>query len=232
MSINVTVSANYRHDQKATLSAAVLSAIHAQRAVSLLDIGAGFVETAVPYSRAVSRYHAVEGDPERHSTLVAHGLDVTLGTFPCPVPGLYDLVLSSHAIPERAALQQDYIERAWHHVAPHGRLMLITFKGVLDTSAHLRGLLNNRTPAPIDHETFEALMICLLRLGVPMRSTITSRECSDQPADIAKSFCIRRDRLDETCLSRATELVSRHCSTQGGFELEHRHNVILMQKTS
>ncbi len=101
---------------------------------SLLDIGAGSGGVAVPVARSVERYVAVEQDPIAAQALRDAGLDVVEATFPVEIRDRFDLVVSSHSIPEGGVeLYEPFLSRAWERVAPGGLLLVITFKGSNDS---------------------------------------------------------------------------------------------------
>src|SRR5262249_38101050 len=84
---------------------------------SLLDIGAGFASTAVPLSKMVTRYVAVENNRERSSALQKAGLEVTTCSFPLSLVEQFDMVLCSHSVPEiNLSLYPAFLESAWQAV--------------------------------------------------------------------------------------------------------------------
>jgi hypothetical protein len=231
-SVSVAKSASYRYNQKEVLRSKVLSLIHDNAVSSLLDIGAGFADTARPYKDAVTRYHGVEQDRERHSALVAEGLDVTLASFPCPIARTYDLVLASHSIPEEPRLHREFLGQAWNLTAPGGRLVVITFKGVLDESCGIRAEMHGEPPSLFDETSFGELMAETRRISSPRCSRIASLETSDLPSDLAEWFAVRKGKIDEPLLERASAIVARRCAKNGRFELTHQHNVIILHKSA
>ena len=118
------------YHQQTTLVANISRYIRETSADSLLDIGAGSPETALPVSKLVHRYRAVERDPQAAARLEHAGLNVTMGTFPLPIDGTYDLVLSSHSVPENSVESYPpFLSSAWELTNPEGMLLIVTFKG-------------------------------------------------------------------------------------------------------
>jgi hypothetical protein len=118
------------YHQQATLVANISRYIEEASADSLLDIGAGSPETALPLSKRVHRYRAIERDPDAAARLENAGLSVTAGTFPLPMDGTYDLVLSSHSVPENSLeAYAPFLSSAWELTSPEGMLLIVTFKG-------------------------------------------------------------------------------------------------------
>lgn len=100
------------------------------RVESLLDIGAGNATLANEISKRVKSYTAIEKRYDWAKHLKDSGLKTIQGTFPfIRIPGKYDMVLSSHSIPERADLIPPFIKRASTLVKPGGILLIVTFKG-------------------------------------------------------------------------------------------------------
>jgi hypothetical protein len=97
---------------------------------SLLDIGAGTPSTALPLAARVRSYLAIESDFDRAQQLRNEGLVALCGRFPMSIPGSFDLVLSSHSIPEgRIEEYPPFLKQAWDLVTPGGLLLIVTFKG-------------------------------------------------------------------------------------------------------
>jgi hypothetical protein len=118
-------------------------------AESLLDIGAGSLETALPLAGMVRRYHAVERDPEVAERLEKAGLKVTRGAFPLSVPmaGGYDLVLASHSVPEDSvASYLPFLSAAWDLTGEGGTVLVVTFKGSGGDLAAVRQELLGEAP--------------------------------------------------------------------------------------
>lgn len=133
------------YHQKATLLENVTRYVRSARSGSILDIGAGTAATAVPLSKLVSQYHAVEMDPARALALRQAGIHVTIGQFPMPIDGRYDFVLSSHSLPERSAADVPaFLSAAWGLVGDRGTLLVVTFKGSLGDLSGIREELLGR----------------------------------------------------------------------------------------
>src|SRR5665213_298589 len=115
-----------RWDQAEVLTACILGFVRDRRARSVLDIGAGRGLVA--------------------EALRAAGLDVVQGTFPVALDERFDLVVSSHSIPEGdVALYEPFLAGAWKLVASGGTLLIVTFKGSTESpirklSAELLGV--------------------------------------------------------------------------------------------
>jgi SAM-dependent methyltransferase len=127
-----TTTYHIRYNQKQVLLDEISKYIEAEGSESLLDIGAGDGVLAIPLSKKLKTYFAIEPNPERAEKLRAAGIRVKEGIFPCEVEGAYDIVLSSHSIPEDMGHWQEFLQAAWSLVKPGGMLLIITFKGVRD----------------------------------------------------------------------------------------------------
>jgi SAM-dependent methyltransferase len=126
-----------RYNQKELLLEEISKYVEDRQARSLLDIGAGDGALAIPLSKKVEHYLAIEPRPERAEALRAAGLRVIEAVFPCEVPGEYDLVVASHSLPEDPGHWQPFLQAAWLLVRPGGMLLVATFKGVRDASYDL-----------------------------------------------------------------------------------------------
>ncbi len=131
-----------RYHQKRTLIENISWYIHDSMASSLLDIGAGRPDTAAALSKEVERYTAVEQDSRRAAELKNAGLEVVQGRFPLQLGSVYDLVLSSHSLPESSTeLYPAFLSAAWDLTSDHGIMLIVTFKGARGDLATLRNEL-------------------------------------------------------------------------------------------
>jgi hypothetical protein len=125
-----SVSVDFKYTQQETLVENVLRYVSCFRAQSLLDIGAGAPSTALPISKSVRDYLAIESDPSCANELRCAGLNVLQERFPFPMFQTFDLVLSSHSVPEGGLFQyQGFLSSAWRLVKTGGVLLVVTFKG-------------------------------------------------------------------------------------------------------
>ena len=85
--------------EKQDLFAALKRRIEVAGAQSLLDIGAGNGDLAIPLSELVTTYLAIEPKPDFAAKLMANGIKVINSAFPCDFGGTFDAVLASHVIP-------------------------------------------------------------------------------------------------------------------------------------
>jgi hypothetical protein len=173
------------NDQKRVLLDRISAIIARDQAQSLLDIGAGHPLLAVPLSRCVERYLAIEADPGRAKGLRDAGLAVSEGPFPVVhVTETFDLVLSSHSIPEQVELYRPFLTQAWELVNPDGALVIITFKGVQDDLEDLTNLLRtNRVDD--DRRKYQAMMDILPTLGIVTAESIVSHSRSTDIEEMA-----------------------------------------------
>jgi hypothetical protein len=179
------LNSGFSYHQKAVLVENIIGYIRNIGAISLLDIGAGSVETAIPLSSAVREYQAIEQDPARVAELRAAGLCVTQGRFPLPLTGSYDLVLSSHSVPELSIDSYvPFLSAAWNATKTNGALLIITFKGNQGDLASIRFELLGQTP---DRSKELDTVLGYLRSvgGIPSIERINSYIEATNPIDIA-----------------------------------------------
>jgi SAM-dependent methyltransferase len=103
--------------------------ISRHRPGSILDIGAGNGTLAVPLSRQVEEYVAVERNPVYATRLRSCGIEVIEGSFPLPLAGTYDLVVMSHVISYEESVHYEMVSASWELVAPGGHLLVVAHRG-------------------------------------------------------------------------------------------------------
>ncbi len=133
-------------NQKPELCAEIAKRIRGRGATSLLDIGAGAGELAVPLSSLVRRYCAVEHKGIYAALLRARGLHVIESSFPVAIDSLFDFVLISHVLPRQPVEYEPFLQSAWSVVAPGGALL---------------GVLHNDVPS----EWYDLITACGLSPG-------------------------------------------------------------------
>lgn len=223
-------SETYSYNQKIVLRETVLDFISSHNIQSLLDIGAGWTETALFYKNAVKNYLAVEQDKERAELLEEEGLIVMNESFPCSIEGKFDLVLSSHSISEQVQAYEAFLQTAWKITNKQGYLMLITFKGADDTLVDLSNELIPDRAFQKEDERFEEMMRILRSFGDPVISKVTSYRKSKDPEDIAKSiscsfrldYCRWKERLLSVLESRFKD--------EHGYFFPHEHLVVVLKR--
>jgi SAM-dependent methyltransferase len=97
---------------------------------SLLDIGAGDGQVALPISDIVEHYVAIEQNPQYAARLRQAGKQVIEEVFPTEVEDSYDLVLMSHVISHTAGEHTTLVAPAWELVKPDGHLLVVTHRGI------------------------------------------------------------------------------------------------------
>lgn len=113
-------------DEKEVLLRAIKTRIRASASRSVLDIGAGGGDLAVPLSRNVKHYVAVEQSPIFARRLQAGGIAVINSFFPCAIPGTFDIVLACHSVPRKRSEYEPFIDGALNCVSKTGQFLLVT----------------------------------------------------------------------------------------------------------
>jgi SAM-dependent methyltransferase len=131
---------------------------------SILDIGAGNGDLAIPLSQLVAYYMAIEKQPEYVQRLRQADIPVLEADFPVEIKGFYDLVLLSHVISHSPASWGTIVDAAWTNVAQNGELIIITHRGKED---HWTRLLRRIGQDHLEQYRtgFEALCVVLEGLG-------------------------------------------------------------------
>lgn len=113
--------------EKRDLFVALRRRIKAARARSLLDIGAGNGDLAIPLRALVTTYLAIEPKPDFAAKLRASGINVINSSFPCNFHGRFDVALASHVVPWETDESEAFLTAAWDRVSLGGRFIMITY---------------------------------------------------------------------------------------------------------
>jgi hypothetical protein len=225
----MTLSPSFRYNQSEVLVDLVRGRIRDDGAQSLLDIGAGSSAVAVSLSRSVGHYLAIEEHPTRAKALKDAGIAVIAATFPVALEGVFDLVLSSHSVPEGdMSLYEPFLKAAWRSVALPGRLVIVTFKGIVDgpiqrVSTKVTGRVYTQDPR------YAYMVDLLTHLGRCTISSVDSRVRSDVLSDIVEFFAplFWDDEAGRSRFERAaTHEISQSFSTDCGYLVRTPHVVI------
>lgn len=143
------------------------------RAISLLDVGAGNGDLAIPLSKLVDRYVAFEQKENYVLMLRQAGLQVADEIFPHSLPWYFNLVLLSHSLPWKQVEYEPFVEQAWLLVKPGGKLLIITYddeKGDWNGLLDVCDLKGNR----VQRQRLERLMFLLEGFGPLTKSSVTT----------------------------------------------------------
>lgn len=115
--------------EKQNLLTALQQSIKSVGARSLLDIGAGNGDLAVPLSETVQNYIAIEPNSHFAFRLKNRGLTVFEAPFPWASTGNLsaDIVVASHVVPWELEEGERFIRAAWRCVNPGGAFVMITY---------------------------------------------------------------------------------------------------------
>ena len=227
--MDFNLSNSYSYTQKETLKKFVLEFISSHSVDSMLDIGAGSLETAKPYSEAVGKYVAIEENKTRTEKLQKEGIHVLANNFPCDVSGTYDLVLSSHSVPEKVQEYKSFFEKAWSLVNEKGWLVIVTFKGASDTLLKFQCELTGKCNM-FDEEKYNKILEILNNFGKPTTNKIISIEKTQIVDDLIEIICWSL-RLDiKKWGSAVKEKLEKEFKKGNEFIFPHEHLVILLQK--
>jgi SAM-dependent methyltransferase len=117
-------------DEKPILLQAITKKLQTINADSLLDIGAGNGDLAIPLSKVVKRYVALEQKADFAERLREAGLEVIEQPFPCAMEKHFDAVLLSHSLPshdEKRSEWSIFLDAAWKLLKERGHLLIVTF---------------------------------------------------------------------------------------------------------
>lgn len=224
---------DFSYDQKDILFATVRRYIEANDTRSLLDIGAGDGSLAVRLSKLVSVYVAVERDKQRIDSLKKADLSFIEGTFPIDVNGEFDMVLVSHAVPEKKEFYKSFLEAAWRKVKKGGELLIITFKGSDNTIMRLARDISDLDGRE-DQIMFEEMMRVLRGLGEMETEKVTSvmkSKSLDTMVKLASPFNLFDEPQRLQYEARFKELLDKDFkSKEGYYSIPTEHLVISVKK--
>ena len=116
-------------DEKKVLCTEIEQYISQYDIDSVLDIGAGNGELSAPLAQKVSKYVAIEKNPEFVSQLRDLGIETIEAEFPMRVADTFDMVLASHAFSYRtedfSAFITEFVHTAWELVHDRGIFLMI-----------------------------------------------------------------------------------------------------------
>lgn len=223
-------------DEKERLFDAIAERIRVGGAISLLDIGAGNGDLAIPLARLVGRYLAVEQKPTFLKVLQRAGLRVVGASFPFVIEEQFDLVLVSHALPYKAEDYRPFLDQAWVCVAPGGSLLGITYhrdQGEWRDLLIACGFPEKQSEAA----RFEGLKTYLSRLGQTTVDVVTTHVCTSSVADMlsALSFVYSDGEPGKVSLFRKksadlTRSLDTHYHNAEGYRFPFQHVFLQTQK--
>jgi hypothetical protein len=227
------VSEDFRYNRSDALVENIHRFVRASGASSLLDIGAGGPSMAIPLSRIVKRYLAIEEDQEAAGVLRAEGLDTLARTFPVQLHESFDLVLSCHTVPEGGIeYYPEFLNCAWQSVNVGGVFLVITFKGGRGDSALLReeliGSGNGKDPQ------FEAILQTFTRRGIVRIEKINTYIKSPHVSDIIEyisKIVFRAESEKLTHFDRLAEILFMRYRLDGEYIFPLQHLFLSVTRT-
>ncbi len=175
-------------DEKSVLFEAIAREIKLFKVNSLLDIGAGNGLLAIPLSKKVKKYTAIEPKSKHADLLRQANLEVIKHSFPTDrVSRTYDGILASHVISYEDDNYKSFILSAWKYLKPGGIFMLITHKGEENEWTELlndAGLGNSI----YSNESFEDMKSLLQSLGEFELKKIVSCVKTDNTKDMIEAL--------------------------------------------
>lgn len=154
-------------NQKEILFKEISRVIKKYNIKSILDVGAGDGVLAIKIADTVSTYTAIEKNTKNIKKLEDMGLKVLRGDFPLvQTQKKFDMVVSSHSIPENLKSVDAFVKHAWNLVRPGGLLFLATFKGSRGDRFKLTKMLGEN-PEVLDKKIYKKTLEILRELGQP-----------------------------------------------------------------
>ena len=206
---------------------------------SILDIGAGNGDLAIPLSGVVERYVAVERNKNFIRILESKNLEVIQGDFleeELPIKSKFDLVLCSYVIPHEDSSDK-FISKDFHHVKWGGQLLIITHTNPqVELGNFCENLdLENEWNDP----TFSPRMIELLsKLGEVKQKNLSTAIISDNLEDLflalSFGFSIGSEEKEKLFFEKkheAFKFLEKNYSKDGKYIFPFKHEIIHCKKT-
>ncbi len=114
-------------NEKTVLFHAIKKLIRIAKPLSLLDIGAGNGDLAIPISKLVKKYLAIEQKLNYVQELKINKINVTRAYFPCNIEEKFDFVLASHSLPRKKKEVTDFLNQALKILSKKGVFIAITY---------------------------------------------------------------------------------------------------------
>ncbi|MEK7650844.1 MAG: methyltransferase domain-containing protein [Patescibacteria group bacterium] len=222
-------------NEKEVLLAEITEELRRHQCRSLLDVGAGNGLMAIPLSRQVSKYTAVETKKEYALALREAGLEVINSAFPIELSQKYDAVLFSHVFSYLHPDHEEFINAAWQFLNQNGVLVIVTYRGEEDDWTRLikqLGLLN-----PGDYPAiFENMVNLLSSLGkTTVRKVVTTVKADNIEDMIAALSFVASNGVPERkqkFMTHREEIVAflENYKTDDGFAFPFQHFILVTEK--
>lgn len=212
-------------NQKDILLKETLRCIKKYRIKSLFDIGAGNGKSAETLSKHVKLYTAVERNAENVKKLKSLGLKTIKGQFPLvKVSGKFNMVLSSHSIPENDRSITPFIKKAMSLLKQNGIILFATFKGGRGDLSKLTEKIEG-VEYVHDKKLFEGLISCLLKVGKVKIKKVKSALEADNLMEITEavslSFSANKRKKYKRAIQEFLQKNYRKESRKYRFRFEH-----------
>jgi SAM-dependent methyltransferase len=227
-------------NEKEVLAQHILERIQANGVKSLLDIGAGNGDLALPLSYVVDRYMAIEQKESYAAQLRAADLVVIQEKFPLPMEQQFDMVLTCHSTPWKSNEYQPFLTSAFERVNDGGSLLIVTYDDEESEWNELLVSCGLRTKELRPKERrLSGLELFLLSLDAVQTQVVTTHVRSKQFADISAALSFvycegvpsREEEFVGVLPKLADHLRSRYWH-DGIFEFPFHHIILEVTKTA
>lgn len=218
-------------NQKDILFQGIQSYIKRYKIKSVLDIGAGDGVLASKIFDIVDSYTALEKESAKCKKLSDKGLNVIEGEFPHVVLNhTYDLVLSSHSIPEDVEMVDAFVSSAWNYVRKGGVFLIVTFKGGKGDLYKFKKDIEGKAKI-FDEAIFHVLQKSVGKLGEYTIQKKKSILKSDSLEDITKEMMLGLGYKGANKRKIVELYVKKHQIISDGFYgIKSEHLFICLQK--
>lgn len=114
-------------DEKKVFLETLKEKIAEDKISSIIDIGAGNGDLALPLSKLIQKYVAIEPVHTYAERLRKNGIDTIESFFPCDVGNTFDMALISHSLPWKSEKYQPFLLKASELLNKSGEVLVITY---------------------------------------------------------------------------------------------------------
>ncbi len=223
-------------NEKQVLLAELQKDIRRFKPKSILDIGAGNGEIAVPIAAMASRYLAVEYSPKHAAHLTEYGLSVVESTFPTKIDGLFDLALLCHCLSYEKRNHNVMIDAAWELIARNGHILIVTHRGEKNDWSNLLDKVGMGKTSEYE-DIYDEIVDNLKSKGqTSIRRVVTSATASTADALVAALAFVAsagyKELFNQFMASRhkITEILETTYKTEDGYSFPFTHIFLTTEK--
>ena len=205
---------------------------------SLLDIGAGNGTIAIPLSKKVKNYMAIEKNKSFVNNLKSEGIGVIEEEFPkkdINLEGTFDMVLCSYVIPHNKNFKK-FVSKAWEYISPRGYLLIVTHRQFHDEWGKFCKKIKFKVYWD-SSSFFSNLIIYLKSLGEVYVKEVVTPVKSENLGEFFSALAFVASQGDKNKESlfyknkdKIDKIINRNYNKKKSYEFPFKHYFILCRK--